>query len=268
MIATFASWIILLGLCQAQASMPTTTAVPDSEDPHFIGYYLAPTSTERLTAGQGWQTSGRFAGDCATTASTCVYATGCSDNTLYYDDGSAATCNNGASCVEFTILQSSPDGWPSATNYGCRIGWKAYTVYRQLATTTSSTSISTTSTSTSTTPSHPRSTTTTHSPQKSSDTTVNKPAVKKSNTPIAAIVVPVVVGLLLIGAAAWFFWRRKTKSAMPESQPLSEKPYGGAVPTQYYDQPNHPSELNGLDRPHEMEQPKTYPQVSELPASH
>lgn len=118
---------------------------------------------ERLKAGKGkeWRTSGTLAGDCLMTDKSCSYVTMCTANTEYYDNGRSSAwyvniCANfiladqlmhlqsseEASCVQLTILQTSPDGWPVATNIRCRRNWSAFTMYRQLDTITSSTSTS------------------------------------------------------------------------------------------------------------------------------
>ncbi|KAI1122129.1 hypothetical protein F5Y10DRAFT_81930 [Nemania abortiva] len=275
MLATSPVWLFLfISLCEALSSSSTspvtTTTLPDSEDPRFIGYYLNPTSTQRLVAGEGreWRTSGRFAGDCSATATSCVYATDCADNTLYMDDGSSGECFSGASCVQFTILQTSPDGWPSATNFECRVAWSAYTVYRELATSTSSISTSTSLASSSTPSDSP--TTSATSPSQSVPGAQTKSSASVANTSlIVAAVVPSVIGFALLVAATWVFLRlrgRKQKeeesraaAQIQETVAASETKYGGDGLTLYY-----PSELDGRERPAEMAHPP-FRQIAELP---
>ncbi|KAI1265437.1 hypothetical protein F5Y18DRAFT_386539, partial [Xylariaceae sp. FL1019] len=51
----------------------STSTLPDNQDPQFNGYYIQPTTTQRLKAGDGvaWVTSGRFAGYRRTASSSC-----------------------------------------------------------------------------------------------------------------------------------------------------------------------------------------------------
>ncbi|KAH8646287.1 hypothetical protein BX600DRAFT_159232 [Xylariales sp. PMI_506] len=135
-------WAILCGLVGISVAQTTTDL---QDDPSFIGYYIAVSSTQVLTVGEGksWVTSGTFAGDCSGTTA-CTFATACGDNTITYGNGDTDSCGD-ASCVEFTIFQTSPFGLPSALNIGCRIGWTANTVYRELdaGTTTEATTTTT-----------------------------------------------------------------------------------------------------------------------------
>ncbi|KAF2970828.1 hypothetical protein GQX73_g2786 [Xylaria multiplex] len=110
-------WIILF----SSTCRSTSTTLSDKDDQRFIGYHKQATTSIRFSAGEGieWRTSGSYAGDCKSTGTSCVFATKCADNTLYWDNGSWDECGNGSSCVKFTVLQTSPDGWPSATNFSC-----------------------------------------------------------------------------------------------------------------------------------------------------
>ncbi|XP_014556811.1 hypothetical protein COCVIDRAFT_15810 [Bipolaris victoriae FI3] len=128
------SFLVICASCQ----------VTSKWNSRFIGYYIGPDSIEPLLAGDAWITSGTYAGDC-NTSGRCALATKCSDNKLYLDDGSVWPCTGEVSCVQATIYATSPAGLPSAVNYGCRMNWKAYTIYRELPATTTSLSTLTSS---------------------------------------------------------------------------------------------------------------------------
>ncbi|KAI0145092.1 hypothetical protein GGR57DRAFT_321020 [Xylariaceae sp. FL1272] len=204
-------------------------------------------------------TSGRFAGDCRTASSSCAYATECADNTLYYDDDTSTKCFEGASCVLFTILQTSPDGWPSATNYGCRVAWSAYTVYRELATITSSTSTLATHTSA-------LATSTTTRPVASqasstSDINTNEKSSGRKALIIGAVVGPV-LALVLVAALTWFIVRQRKRRGnaaehfVPGMNEKDNHQYGGPILA---------SELDGRQMPVEVATAKT-PRMFEMSA--
>ncbi|KAI7788218.1 hypothetical protein LA080_012284 [Diaporthe eres] len=90
-----------------------------TSDNRFIGWYIQPDSTQRMTAGTGWSTSGTLAGDCAP-SSSCVLHTGCTSNTLLFANGDIMTCNSDFGCVAMTIFETIPFGAPCATNWECR----------------------------------------------------------------------------------------------------------------------------------------------------
>ncbi|EUC34617.1 hypothetical protein COCCADRAFT_25290 [Bipolaris zeicola 26-R-13] len=128
------SFLVICASCQ----------VTSKWNSRFIGYYIGLDSIEPLLAGDAWITSGTYAGDC-NTSGRCALATKCSDNKLYLDDGSVWPCTGEVSCVQATIYATSPAGLPSAVNYGCRMNWKAYTIYQELPATTTSLSTLTSS---------------------------------------------------------------------------------------------------------------------------
>ncbi|EUC50743.1 hypothetical protein COCMIDRAFT_81148 [Bipolaris oryzae ATCC 44560] len=143
MLSTVQQTLAVLSFLVIGASCQVTT----TWNSRFIGYYIAPDSIEPLLAGDAWVTSGTYAGDC-NTSGRCALATKCSDNQLYLDDGSVWPCSGEVSCVQATIYATSPAGLPSAVNYGCRMNWKAYTIYRELPATTTSLSALTSATPT------------------------------------------------------------------------------------------------------------------------
>ncbi|EMD95445.1 hypothetical protein COCC4DRAFT_182800 [Bipolaris maydis ATCC 48331] len=143
MLSTVQQTLAVLSFLVVGASCQVTSAW----NSRFIGYYIAPDSIEPLLAGDAWITSGTYAGDC-NTSGRCALATKCSDNKLYLDDGSVWPCSGEVSCVQATIYATSPAGLPSAINYGCRMNWKAYTIYRELPATTTSLSTLTSATPT------------------------------------------------------------------------------------------------------------------------
>ncbi|KAF2108368.1 hypothetical protein BDV96DRAFT_264522 [Lophiotrema nucula] len=236
----------------------------------FIGYYIAPDSTQALNAGAAWVTSGTYAGDCATSGK-CALATDCQDDTLYLDNDSTVSCTDGLSCVSMTIFQSFPNGMPSAMNYACRAAWLAYTVYRELdASTTSSSTTSTSITSPSSTATSfttrtsftsspspsptlaPQSTASVPGPTQTSDPSSSKP---KSRAWIAGPVIGGVaaIALLVIGV---LWWRKKSNSR--EKNPymvtheLGSNTEHKEIPAVAYKHINHPVELWAARDPAEM----------------
>ncbi|KAI1110552.1 hypothetical protein F5Y14DRAFT_357275 [Nemania sp. NC0429] len=285
MVSFFIVWVALLApLYEAQSSPPpppplqtitATSTTLDREDPRFIGYYSRLSTTERLSAGEGkeWRTSGRFAGDCEATAKSCAYATQCADNTLYFDDGNSGECIHGASCVQFTILQTSPDGWPSATNFNCRISWSAYTVYKQLATTaTSSTTPMPTSSTSLSASSDTLGSTSASVYQGPLRTGTSARGNNGGNTTqIISAVIPAIVGTALLVAGAWFFVHVRRKKKRQELLELAvdgvyDAPRSEETKFQPDGEAHRPWELDGTGRPAEMV--SSAPQrVAELPAS-
>ncbi|PNH47491.1 hypothetical protein VD0004_g858 [Verticillium dahliae] len=75
---------IIVRTCLATCfqSLEKRTAMDDSDDPQFIGYFLDGPATERLTlsSGTSWSSSSTIAGECST--SPCVLAVDCTNNIL------------------------------------------------------------------------------------------------------------------------------------------------------------------------------------------
>lgn len=131
-----------------------------------------------------------------------------------------------ASCITQTIYATSPDIGDSVTDYFCGVGgaWSALTVFRDIPSTSSSSSSSTSSSFPSSTSSLP-STTSSASPNSSS--TVASPTSSSTSTPTSTshksgsssskawIAGPVLGAIAVLGFVAflvWYFWNRKRKS--------------------------------------------------------
>ncbi|KAI1474413.1 hypothetical protein F4774DRAFT_414910 [Daldinia eschscholtzii] len=71
----------------------TARAEAVTKDP-FIGFVVVSATTKPIYCpdGQIYSTSSKFAGCCATTASSCVFATGCEDNAMVYTKGPTSNC--------------------------------------------------------------------------------------------------------------------------------------------------------------------------------
>ncbi|KAF1959689.1 hypothetical protein CC80DRAFT_533062 [Byssothecium circinans] len=163
-----------------------------SDSSNFIGYYKQPSTIQPLFADKLWVTKGNFAGDCDS-PSQCTIATGCDGNTLLWDNNSAQPwCAETfifimtSSRTDITSTSTSTPASPSNTNP---------------TPTPSSTSQPIQSSATSSLPSssspHPP------SPPERSRTL--------STALVAIIVVASIVGLALVGAAV-FFWMRKRQN--------------------------------------------------------
>jgi hypothetical protein len=110
-----------------------------------------------------------------------------------------------------TIFAKSPNVLPSAHNYGCRMGWNAFTVYRELPATTTSSSSLTTSTIT------PGSSTLSSTPSITSLVVSQTVAATPTNAPTGgessktwiagAVIGPIVVIVALIGTV--LIWRKR-----------------------------------------------------------
>ncbi|RAL02480.1 uncharacterized protein BO80DRAFT_423903 [Aspergillus ibericus CBS 121593] len=221
----FSTWLALWTGCRGEATL--NTSIQDS--PHFMGWYLG-TTTQALTDGGTWSTSGQYAAGC-TASMTCSWATACNDGILYYNiENKTLDCAaDSMQCQTMTIYQSEPYATPSASNLFCANFWSANTIYRELpATTTSSaTSGSTPSVTTASITSAPSSTqTATASPSATSS-----PSAKKSRAWIAGAVIGAVAGVVAIIAATIFFLRHRI-TRRPEAiqyenvsvRPVSELP--------------------------------------------
>ncbi|PLB52766.1 hypothetical protein P170DRAFT_111958 [Aspergillus steynii IBT 23096] len=128
--------------------MGQTTAVNTSiqSDSGFIGWYLGPSTTQALMDPATWTTSGRYARGCSAN-DTCAYATNCQDNRITYDNGKICAC---PTCRTMTIFQTAPYETPSASNVFCANYWVAFTIFRKLPATTTSSEPSTITTAAST----------------------------------------------------------------------------------------------------------------------
>ncbi|KAJ5186503.1 hypothetical protein N7449_011267 [Penicillium cf. viridicatum] len=141
----FSKWFMLLSrMVLFHGAMGQSNAMNTSiqSDPHFIGWYMGPSTTQALTDPETWTTSGNYARGCSKGA--CDYATDCIGNSITYDDGKTSLCNVYRT---MTIFQSAPYASPSASNIFCAEYWVAFTVFRELAVSTTSSESSTISTS-------------------------------------------------------------------------------------------------------------------------
>ncbi|KAJ5967122.1 hypothetical protein N7501_003370 [Penicillium viridicatum] len=141
----FSKWFMLLSIMLlSHGAMGQSNAMNTSiqSDPHFIGWYMGPLTTQALKDPETWTTSGNYARGCSKGA--CGYATDCLGNSITYDDGKTSSCNV---CRTMTIFQSAPYASPSASNIFCAENWVAFTVFRELAVSTTSSESSAISTS-------------------------------------------------------------------------------------------------------------------------
>ncbi|GKZ59942.1 hypothetical protein AnigIFM63309_001398 [Aspergillus niger] len=136
-----------------------------------------------------------------------------------------------------TIYQSEPYATPSAYNLFCADFWSAYTIYRELpATTTSTTSATSDSTTSATTaPITSMATKTASGTQTStaSPSSTSTSSSGKSQAWIAGPVIGAVAGVLAIAAVVIFFLRRRMtrhpqamdyQSVSPSARTVSELP--------------------------------------------
>ncbi|KAJ5568990.1 hypothetical protein N7450_011476 [Penicillium hetheringtonii] len=175
----------------------------------FMGWYVVgSTSVQALTDPETWGTSGDYAAGCDATSSTCVYATACESNTLFYNDGKYLDCND---CQTMTIQQSYPFGTPTATNLFCAQNWPAHTIYREYPTaalSTSSLAVSTVSTiNTSSVTVSSTSASTTSSPATSSPPATGHSSSSKAW--IAGAVIGTVAASASVAGLIWWFKSRE-----------------------------------------------------------
>lgn len=169
-----------------------------------------------------------------------------------------------------TIYQGYPNQGPAAVNYGCRYGWSASTVYRELDAVTTGGTVSVINTATPATssmtsgPSMTSSASITSGPAAVTVTVQSNPsgdAQKPSSSPSSsssskAWIAGVVIGaLLVIGfiVAALFFLRRRKQAAKPSEEntlppyELGNDAARGHSATKYaYEKPGdtqHPTEM-------------------------
>ncbi|KAJ6161888.1 hypothetical protein N7485_010118, partial [Penicillium canescens] len=114
--------------CHGVMGQSNSVNISIQSDPHFIGWYKGPSTTQALMDPDTWTTSGNYARGCSKGA--CGYATDCRGNSITYDDGKTSSCNV---CRTMTIFQSAPYASPSASNIFCAEYWLAFTVFRELA---------------------------------------------------------------------------------------------------------------------------------------
>ncbi|PLB39769.1 uncharacterized protein BDW47DRAFT_102376 [Aspergillus candidus] len=133
---------------------PVPTSV--QYDPHFIGWFIGPTTTQALTDPDFWSTTGSYARGCST--NPCSVATDCQSNSITYDNGKTSTCNV---CRTMTIYESAPFKGPTASNIFCAEHWSAFQVYRKLPEPTTTPEAEESSTKSKPQPASPASTTST-----------------------------------------------------------------------------------------------------------
>lgn len=169
------------------------------------------------------------------------------------------TSTGAQTCVEMTIFAQSPNVLPSAYNYGCRVGWKANTIYRELAATTTSASSIASSTS-SAGPTTPMATISSTSVS-STPTSTPLPASGSPNRAwIAGAVIGPVVGTALIAVAVIWWRRRGTHGNNDGKRPYElGHEYAEFVSVTQYHEKDHvvrPVELPSVQQPSEL---GTYP---------
>ncbi|CAK46332.1 uncharacterized protein An12g07030 [Aspergillus niger] len=215
-------------------------------------------AAQALTDAGTWSTSGQYAAGC-TASVTCSWATACSGNILYYNvDNKTLDCGSESmSCQTMTIYQSEPYATPSAYNLFCADFWSAYTIYRELPATTTSTTSATSgkpeshlsqrhqmslmvlpidsTTSATTAPITSMATKTASGTQTStaSPSSTSTSSSGKSQAWIAGPVIGAVAGVLVIAAVVIFFLRRRItrhpqameyQSVSPSARTVSELP--------------------------------------------
>ncbi|BCS29908.1 EGFR-like transmembrane domain-containing protein [Aspergillus puulaauensis] len=210
----------IVSVNQAQDTTPTRTAKNGS----LIGWFLAPTSTQKMTASDVWITKDDYAGACSTSdVDQCSLPTACEANTLTWDNEATAVCAPQYSCVTFTIFETSPAGLPSASSVGCWQGWSAWTVYRTRPDDPASTRTTTTTTDTTTT----TATEATPTPTDGSED-VDSGNDSSGQGRIAGAVVGPIAGAAIIGAVVFFYLRsKKHLLTAPVQQVYYQEPYYG-----------------------------------------
>lgn len=167
-----------------------------------------------------------------------------------------------------TIFQNSPGGTPSATNIGCRVGWSAYTVYRELEVLVTTTGksfvelvpkkgsaklcIGTASATTATTA--VASTTVTSAPA-ATHTATPDPTSDSSTVWIAGAVIGPIVGLALVFLAYWLWRRQQKRSRMSHLSEPSQSSFA-----ELHGHQSTPFELPSTEV-------KAWARLAELPAS-
>ncbi|KAI9854950.1 MAG: hypothetical protein M1813_000615 [Trichoglossum hirsutum] len=182
---------------------------PISTDPAFQGYYVKDiTSTETIKCQplNTWTTWSSY-GQCCRPGDPCTFITACISNSLFDNQGSRGGCQTGWGCGTITIYsQSPPTQGMSVLRIPCINNWNAFTIYRSIPITTTTTS--TTRTSTATTSAITTSTTTI-------PTSKSIATPPKNDAWIAGAVVGPTVGVAII--AGLLFWIFKLKRQRPIS---------------------------------------------------
>ncbi|KAL2868159.1 EGFR-like transmembrane domain-containing protein [Aspergillus lucknowensis] len=236
----------------AQEQTPTPTPTPGS----LMGWYLGASSTERLTASMPWVTVGDYAGECSTTdPDQCILPTACQNNILTWDNGGTDACGSEFSCVTFTIFETSPAGLPSASSVGCWQNWSAWTIYRERPSEMSSpTSTTATTTTTTTTTSSTTGPTRTDDPSDENDNNDSGDGSSGQGWIAGAVVGPV-AGIGIVGAAAfWYMRRKKSQYAPPGPAPhdagyYAQKPFSPQSPEPVSSAYQYPTEMPANELP-------------------
>ncbi|KAF2754389.1 hypothetical protein EJ05DRAFT_479381 [Pseudovirgaria hyperparasitica] len=203
---------------QVRQVMTTNTNDPESR-PDFVGWYQTETDqAQYCDADQTWTSSGNYGHCCATTSSSCAPRLLCQSQTLMLDAaGVTWTCPSSLQCGTVTVF----DQWPKSnakSNVVCaNENWSAWTMYRHISTTDSSSAPNTIGAGTlsegqAAPLSQPSGTA---FPNDNSDTTTSS----DSKAWIAGAVIGPIFGLALIGGIAFLLWRRKRNASSPIESP-------------------------------------------------
>jgi cobalamin biosynthesis Mg chelatase CobN len=125
-------------LAAAALVFPTSVlAVSPDQEPYFMGWYMAPDSTEAINCATDMvhttlSADRNYGACCKSNGKNCRIATACYGTTVLYNDDTTEDCQNGSYCMSFSILESFPNGTPSAVQLWCNTYWRAHTVYKQL----------------------------------------------------------------------------------------------------------------------------------------
>ncbi|KAJ5174273.1 uncharacterized protein N7482_000150 [Penicillium canariense] len=133
-----------------------------------------------------------------------------------------------------TIFQTSPYGTPTATNIFCAEVWSAFSLYRELPVSTTSSSSSSSSTASTVSSTQSQTRTSSSIPSQTSASTTSTSESNSSKAWIAGAVVGPVAGVAVIAGLAWFMFRRKQKET--ESEKSQEQIYTD-LPQELYTAP-------------------------------
>ncbi|KAI1805068.1 hypothetical protein F4811DRAFT_247909 [Daldinia bambusicola] len=144
LIASFGGWGVK-GQSKNLTPSTTTTNNPSpitarassiTKDP-FVGFVVVSATTKPIYCpdGQIFTTSSKYAGCCASTASSCAFATGCEDNAMLYSKGVTSNCGP-LNCQTRQIFPTYGIGDPALMPL-CASSGEVDLLYRTVPTTSS-----------------------------------------------------------------------------------------------------------------------------------
>ncbi|KAK1751449.1 hypothetical protein QBC47DRAFT_391839 [Echria macrotheca] len=216
------SWLASLALAQKLTSTPA----------NFRGFQLyANGAVETITCSDSatFYTSSTY-GACCYPGTRCNFATECEGGTAYQIFGGSYTCSSAyPNCYTMTIYDKSPSASSSWLMRGCATNWSAFTIYREVVTTSSQSSTIAPTTGPTVSKQTPSATPTSANPTSRPSETSEPAAAGASQAWIAGAVIGPVVAVAGLGFLAFWLGMKRGKKNTVEPLVLADSSTSGRM---------------------------------------